>query len=197
MNLTSGHILGLIREQIKYRQSTAVAFEELPFAPLQLPGQVKRSVIDLTRTSWSLGEMMQSYDRQFVQNAYIVLLKRDPDVTGLNSRREALQAGTMSRLELLIRLRYGPEGKLHKVQVRGLLKAFAVERLCAIPAIGIVPRTLRAIAYLPKMQAEIQEIKATTAMLKNDSDDKLEALLEFQNAEFEKVAGVVNRRGTQ
>jgi len=122
-----------------------------------------------------------------VQNAYLVLLKRDADVEGLNARLHKLHTGKISRIELLFRLRYGPEGKQHRTIVRGLLRAFAIERLCAIPVVGVVPRYLRALVYLPRMQRDIEQLRGQIAMHKNDSDDKSQAIADFQNEHFANI----------
>ena len=122
-----------------------------------------------------------------MQNAYLVLLKRDADVEGMTQRLHQLQGGEQSRLELLFRLRYGPEGKEHKVRVGGLLRAFIIERVCRIPVIGLVPAYLRALLRLPRMQRDIEELRGLLAMQKNDSDNKSRAIVEFQNMEFGKL----------
>lgn len=191
----SERVLDLIKERIAFNQSGKA--EVVTFTPFQTPDRGARNVIDSSRSAWSLQEMLAYYDRQFVRNAYLVLLKRDPDVAGLTSRLESLHSGAMTRVEMLFRLRYGSEGKAYKVHVRGLVKAFAVERICAVPILGVIPRMLRAIVYLPRMQSDIQEVKALLAMQKNDSDDRLESLIEFQNAEFSKRAKSSSRKNTQ
>lgn len=191
----SERVLGLIRERILYNQQGKAGVGT--FTPFQTPIGDQRNAIDPARSTWSLQEMLTDYDRQFVQKAYLVLLRRDPDVAGLTSRLESLHSGAMTRVEMLFRLRYGPEGKAHKVTVTGLVKAFAVERICAVPVLGIIPRMLRALVYLPRMQNDIQEVRALLAMQKNDSDDKLEALVEFQNAEFSKRAKSPLPKNTQ
>jgi O-antigen chain-terminating methyltransferase len=136
---------------------------------------------DYQRQRWSVGELLQYYDRQFVLNAYLVLLKRDADVEGLNARLQMLHTGETSRLELLFRLRYGPEGKQHKTLVKGLVRAYAIERLCRAPLIGVIPRYLRALLYLPRLQGDIEQLRGLIAMQKNDVDDKSQVIVDFQN----------------
>jgi hypothetical protein len=194
MKAGSERVLRLISERIRCNQNTKIESESWPFSPLQLPRQKKESVIDHARKAWALGEMLECYDRQFVHNAYIVLLKREPDITGVTSRLEALQQGAMTRTEILFRLRYGAEGRIHKVRVRGLVLAVVIEKLCAIPVLGIIPRTLQALAYLPRLQRDIQDIRSLQAMDKIDSDDRLDSVLEFQNVEFDKLARILNKK---
>ena len=190
----SERILSLIKERIRHDQHAQIGSNAWPFSPLQLPRQKKGSAFDHARKVWSMGEMLECYDRQFLANAYIVLLKRGPDITGATTRLEALQQGTMTRTEVLVRLRYGPEGKIHKVRVRGLVFAFVIEKLCAVPVLGVVPRILLALAYLPRLQRDIEDIKSLQAMGKSDSDDRLDTVLEFQNAQFEKLARILDKK---
>jgi hypothetical protein len=157
------------------------------FKPLQLGGNADVVGRDYQRQQWSVGELLGYYDRQFVQNAYLILLKRDADVEGLNARVQMLRTGETTRLELLFRLRYGPEGKQHKTAVKGLLRAFAIERLCRIPVIGLIPRYLRALLYLPRMQGDIEQLRGLIAVQKNDLDDKSQAIVDFQNEHLKKI----------
>ena len=157
------------------------------FSPLELGGPSSGEAVDFRRQDWSLAELLCFYDREFVQNAYLVLLKRNCDAEGLEGRLTMLQTGALSRVELLFRLRYGPEGKQHKTRVRGLTRAFMVDRLCRIPVIGLLPRYLRALVRLPAMQRDIEVIRGLIAMQKNDSDERDRKIVAFQNTELEKL----------
>jgi O-antigen chain-terminating methyltransferase len=191
MTTAADRIETLVKRRIEQNRSMAGDIPRLSgarFRPLQLTG-VSASPVgrDYQRQRWSVGELLGFYDRQFVQNAYLVLLKRDADVEGLNQRLQLLHSGQVSRVELLFRLRYGSEGKLHNTVVRGLARAFLIERICRIPVLGIVPRYLRALAYLPRMQRELEELRGLIAMQKNDADSKSQAIIDFQNEHFERI----------
>jgi len=180
-------------EQNRYERSDIPRLAGSRFRPLQLAGSGLAVGRDYQRQKWSVGELLGYYDRQFVQHAYLVLLKRDADVEGLTGRLQKLHNGEMSRIELLFRLRYGPEGKQHGTQVKGLLRAFAIERLCRIPVIGLIPRYLRALLYLPRMQRDIEQLRGLIAMQKNEMDDKSQAMADFQNEHFANLIRHLNR----
>jgi len=163
------------------------------FLPLRLSASTSLQGLDYRRQVWSAGELLDCYDRQFVQKAYLAVLKRDCDVEGLGDRLRKLQSGAMSRAELLFRLRYGPEGKEQGVRVKGLIRVFLIEKICAIPLVGLLPRYLRALAYLPRMQREIDEIRGLIEMHKNDSDDRDRTIADFQNVELDKLHRLLNR----
>ena len=179
-------------QQDRYDHSDTPRLGGLRFTALQLPVSGAGVGRDYQRQRWSVGELLAYHDRQFVQHAYLVLLKRDADVEGLNARLQMLQSGRTSRLELLFRLRYGPEGKQHKTVVKGLARAFAIERLCRIPVLGLLPRYLRALLYLPRMQGEIEQLRGLIAMHKNDADDKSQAIADFQNEHLANIIRHLN-----
>jgi hypothetical protein len=68
-----------------------------------------------------------------------------------------------------------------------LVRAFAIERLCRIPVIGVLPRYLRALLYLPRMQRDIEQLRGLIAMQKNDLDDRSQAIVDFQNEHLAKI----------
>ena len=179
-------------EQNRYDRSDTPRLAGARFRPLQLSGVADAVGRDYQRQAWSVGELLGFYDRQFVQNAYLVLRKRDADMEGLTARLQMLHSGEISRLELLFRLRYGPEGKQHATVVRGLLRAFAIERLCRIPVVGVIPRYLRALLYLPRMQRDIEQLRGLIAMQKNDLDYKDQAIVDFQNEHLAKIIRHLN-----
>ncbi len=143
MNTGADRIEARIKQRIERNRYDRAGAAGLHFAPLELTGNSTSTGRDYRRDRWSLGELLSYYDRQFVQNAYLVLLKRDADVEGLTDRLRRLQTGEVSRIELLFRLRSGPEGKEHKTRVSGLVRAFILERTCRVPVIGLIP------GYLP------------------------------------------------
>jgi len=195
MSGAADRIEALIRsriEQNRIERSDVLRLAGTRFKPLQLTVSTGAVGRDYQRTRWSLAELLAFHDRQFVQNAYLVLLKRDADADGLDARLGMLHTGQTSRVELLFRLRYGPEGKQHGTVVKGLLRAFVIERLCRVPLLGIIPRYLRALVYLPRMQADIEQLRGLIAMQKNDVDDKCQAIVDFQNEHLAKIIRHLN-----
>ena len=196
MTARADRIEALIKQRIeqnRYERSDVPRLAGSRFVPLQLPAAAASPGRDYQRQQWRLAELLEYYDRQFVQRAYLVLLKRDADVEGLNGRLRLLQSGQMSRLELLFRLRFGPEGKVHKTLVRGLVPAFLLERICRVPIVGLIPRYLKALYRLPRLQADIEQLRAQLAMHKNDSDHRDRSIVDFQNEQFEKLIQHLNR----
>jgi len=181
-------------EQNNHDRSDGPRLAGARFRPLQISVDSGALGQDYQRQNWALRELLQYYDRQFIQNAYLVLLKRDADVEGLTGRLRLLRNGAVSRLELLFRLRYGPEGKQYKTRVRGLVRAFAFERLCRIPVIGLIPAYLRALVFLPRMQRDIEELRGLLARYKNELDGNDQSIVDFQNEHLAKIIRSLHRQ---
>ena len=174
-------------EQNRYERSDALGRAGARLKRLQLGEAATELGRDYQRQTWSLDELLGYYDRQFVENAYLALLKRDVDPDGLKSRLHVLRTGQASRLELLFQLRYGPEGMQHKTVVKGLQLAHVIERLYRLPVIGLIPRYLHALLYLPRMQRDIEELRGLIAKQKNDLDDKNQAIVDFQIEHLDRI----------
>jgi hypothetical protein len=67
-------------------------------------------------------------DQKFVWTAYVALLKREPDEEGFTRLLDKLRAGQLSKIDILARLRYSPEGKRMKVTVDGLLSQALISK---------------------------------------------------------------------
>ena len=80
-------------EQNRHDRNDVPRLAGARFKPLQLAGAAAAVGRDYQRQRWSVAELLAWHDRQFVQNAYLVLLKRDADVDGLNARLQLLHSG--------------------------------------------------------------------------------------------------------
>ena len=83
---------GLVKRRIErksYDSALRAGLAGRRFLPLQLPGESDSVGRDYRRNHWSVSELLAYYDKQFVQNAYLVLLKRDADVEGMTQRLQS------------------------------------------------------------------------------------------------------------
>ncbi|MCB1172945.1 MAG: hypothetical protein KDK39_05245 [Leptospiraceae bacterium] len=111
--------------------------------------------------SGSLRDLMALSDRQFVAQAGVVILGHPPDPV-LSRKYSAYLQQDRSRVEILMRLRYSAEGRLRRVQLRGLWWRAALAAPGYIPVFGAVLRWCRAVVFWPR---EIQQIKMRLARL--------------------------------
>lgn len=176
------HLQQRVRERIAMRRAGEGRgmFSLAPGAALELPPRPLPH-IDPGRKKYRLGELTAFYDRDFLMLAYLAVLGREPDTRGLDSRLRQLREGQMSRVELLMRMRYGAEGKARAVSIAGLHRAFALDRLYAVPVLGFFARGLRALVYLPRLLRDLEEMRGAMAMHRNDVDDRLSLIVDHQN----------------
>lgn len=109
---------------------------------------------------YHVNDLLKYHDRNFIQNAYLAILKRGPDATGFKAFIESLRSGRLNKIDVLARLRYSTEGRAKKVQVKGLFVPAAVRQLYRLPLIGYALRLSVAIARLPAAVRHQQQFEA-------------------------------------
>lgn len=114
-----------------------------------------------------LRDLLRYYDRRFVEFAFQCILKRPMDAGG-EWYVDRLRKGK-SRIDALIRIRYGCEGKAKRTPVRGLWirrVMFTLSQIRVIGSvvrgIGYVLRLLWCLATLPRRHAELEAWKHYT-----------------------------------
>ncbi|MDP4008393.1 MAG: methyltransferase domain-containing protein [Candidatus Peregrinibacteria bacterium] len=106
-------------------------------------------IIPRTRRYYVLEDFLQYYDEQFLNNAYKLILGRDPDPKGAKEYLIALRNGTLNRMRILERLRYSKEGKIKKVKIRGLLFKRIMNMVYSLPIIGYIIQIIFVIIKFP------------------------------------------------
>lgn len=80
-------------------------------------------------------ELVQLNDEALIKAAYPALLGRKAHSTEIQQGLQELHAGG-DKFELLARLRYSPEGKVHNAEVHGLRRAWVKAVIRRIPVLG-------------------------------------------------------------
>lgn len=110
--------------------------------------------------AYHVNDLLKYHDRNFVQNAYLAILKRGPDATGYTAFIESLRSGRLNKIDVLARLRYSTEGRAKKVQVSGLFVPAAVRQLYRLPLVGYLLRLGVGIIRLPSTLRHQQQFEA-------------------------------------
>lgn len=100
---------------------------------------------------YTLGELLRFHDDAFVANAYQAILLRPADSGGLEHYLDLLRRGE-SKVGILGRLRYSPEGRQHGVKIKGLWRGFLLWRFYHLPLIGSLFQTFAILARLPALE---------------------------------------------
>lgn len=110
------------------------------------------------RGNYQLEELLGGSDTTFVKTAYREVLGREPDMTGMETRLQAMEGGT-SRVVILGSIRYSPEGKERGVRIKGLSPAYLIGRLRTLPAVGSVVGLLTNVRLLPDYRRRTVELQ--------------------------------------
>ena len=115
------------------------------------------------KSVYALRDFLDYHDETFIVNAYRGVLRREPDSSGMTDFLGKLRHGDYTKIEILGRLRFSPEGRRHGVRIRGLLAPFALQTACRLPVLGYGIAWLNFILRLPVLIRNWQRFEAHSA----------------------------------
>lgn len=196
--LSEGEILRILQEGGLGRASNGVTFDSSETTPRlmepvpihfdQLPRSraLKVNSVPTGRDYFRLADLLAFHDASFVENAYRVLLQRSPDAEGFKHYLGILREGA-SKVEVLGRLRYSPEGKLRGVHVQGLLVAMAKVMVYRIPVLGYAAEVIVSVLRLPTVVRNMRRFESFTVLSDESLRDDLNALAEVTSRNLNKI----------
>lgn len=113
-----------------------------------------------TAATYRAVDFLRYHDEAFLRCVYRAILRRPPDGAGLTSFLEAIRCGSKSRIEVLGRIRYSPEGRAVGTPVRGLALRFAVASIRRVPIIGGILASIETLARFPRLAAAHEQFEA-------------------------------------
>lgn len=116
-------------------------------------------------------QLMQFHGEDFINKAYMLILRREPDDQGKAIYLDKLHNGVLTKIEVLGRLRYSIEGRIKQVKINNLLLPFLLKTAFKIPVLGRGLRIISAIINLPVILQSIQRIE-NTAIARYELMDK-------------------------
>ena len=106
-----------------------------------------------------ISELLKYHHEKFVKNAYLTILHRNPDSSGLENYLRLLDGGKVSKIEILGRLRYSPEGRRVGSKIRGLAIPFVAHLVFKVPLLGYIIRLITAVLRLPRVLKNIRQFE--------------------------------------
>src|SRR5882724_6455795 len=91
----------------------------------------------LSSTATNLKTLLQYQDQQFVEYAYMALLKRQPDTEGFNYYLGRLRGG-IPKVQILGQIIYSREAQTNGVELLGLRDAVKRQKLADLPLVGAI-----------------------------------------------------------
>jgi O-antigen chain-terminating methyltransferase len=129
------------------------------------------------KTRYTLDELLDRHDEDFLRTAYRVLLSRSPDASGLESFLGGLRAGRLSKIDILGRLRFSREGRQRGVPVQGLLLPWLVQTAYRLPVLGYLLAWLNYLARLPRLVGHWSHFEAFVMFRQQEQTAQLNAIL--------------------
>ena len=145
-----------------YRQLITENFDALlspqktALPPLKLQPDLEK------REQYQLNDLLGFHDIVFLQNAYKVILKRDPDDVGLAHFLKNLRNGRYSKIDVLSSLRFSPEGQRANVQIEGLGRLRVLRKIYRVPVAGYFLRLVVTLARLPVLITNFRRVESHT-----------------------------------
>ena len=99
------------------------------------------------KTTYNINEFLKYHDHKFVEIAYNHILQRPLDAGGKSIYLESLRQGRMSKIDILGRLCFSPEGRRKKVKIKKLILRFCFHTSFRIPILGNFFRILLRCLY--------------------------------------------------
>lgn len=99
---------------------------------------------------------LQFEGRDFLRMAYVAVLRRQIDSDGEDVYLHALERG-MHKMEIILRLRFSPEGRKQNVRLRGAVLPLCDLFFCRIPILGYVYRVAKELVLLPRTLDQLRQ----------------------------------------
>ena len=137
-------------QQLMHEIRASVASQHRPAEENQSPPASSATNGNLKQAGhYHVNDLLRFHGEDFVRNAYLVLLGREPDEAGMAHHLDQLASGRFNKIDVLSSLHSSQEGSGNQVKLNGLLLPVTVRRLGRIPVVGYIVRLMVAVARLP------------------------------------------------
>ncbi len=174
-----------LRSQSKEHMSE-IGHLAIDFSRLNTPFEFKED-------GYNANDFLKFYGQEFVVNAYKGILRRQPDPGGLNNFLTNLQHGHITKIEVLGRLRYSPEGRTRPTKVKGLLLPFVVHSSFRIPILGYFSRLITGVLQLPTIIKNLQRLDFHANVSFQESEKRLAGVISSVQG---KLNEIIDRQST-
>lgn len=137
----------------------------------------------LEKASYRVEDLLHYHDAQFISMLYRVILQREPDAEGFDTLLQQLRSGQRSELELLIGVRYSPEGRAKGVSIAGLSKRRFLARVYRLPLIGYIVQLLT----IPRYITHINALQNRVVRLEDEMDTLLSKQRDYLTKSSKKI----------
>ncbi len=136
---------------------------------------------------YHINDLLKFHDVDFVNAAYLAILKRKPDRVGSDHYLEQLRGGHLDKVDIVASLRFSPEGELRNVRVEGLAIPHLIRRLGHLPFIGYLIRLSVGLLRLPVLMHRWRRQEAYSFAQNRKVADYLNEVADYLNNELKEL----------
>lgn len=136
--------------------------------------------IHKTYAIYSITDLCQFSDSEFIQNSYRVILNRDASSKEYEYYLDKLRAGILSKTEIIISLHFSKEGRQNPIKILGSKKRAIAVFAYKIPYIGYLVKTIFLFFTLPRLLQRMLSFENFVVVTKADKDKVLELMQKIE-----------------
>lgn len=145
------------------------------------------SDLDLSKSEYSLKELLVFQDKAFIENLFKAILKRPADTKGLQSYLTVLRSGKWPKEFLIFRVRYSKEGRSKNIKVPGLFISTCFKVIYRFPVLGFLARWLASFVRLPIYLERLKQSQEKQLIEREEMLNELQHLVIRLNKEFSNI----------
>lgn len=145
------------------------------------------------QSSHAVEELLAFHDQEFIKHAYLATLNREADADGYTHYLQSIRSGTLSKIEVLGRLRYAAEGRREGVKISGLMRRFAFKLLTKLPLVGYFIEWLALLFRLPSIIRRTERSEASLYAELTTIRDQINAKMLAQEQTIRKLAEILQQ----
>jgi len=139
--------------KVRNLQQEHVEVEYVPEEKIAQDIYVKKEI-------YEINDFIKYDNVEFINYIYYALLDRPADPDALIHYLTLLHTGERTKLEILLSIRYSPEGKKNNVLILGAKKRYLKTLLYKVPVLGYGLKTLETLLRIPKLLKRVNSLEA-------------------------------------
>ncbi|MFC3771471.1 methyltransferase domain-containing protein [Paenibacillus sp. GCM10012303] len=151
-----------IKQEVALQQSRLAKETDRKNSNTTLNKQINNTPRIVRKNEYNVEELLVYSDVDFVVNAYLALLLREPDLEGLNNHLSMLRSLALDKIEILWTISNSPEGKDRNIKVNGLYNAYKKrtlnKKIKKIPLFGYLIRIISGVLRLPQTSQHLSQL---------------------------------------
>ena len=179
-NLSVQEIMYKIKNEVENRKGVADKFNNVD----KLNIINKNSMPFIKKDAYTYSDFTKYHDIEFINNLYIGLLDRKPDIDGRDRYLKLLRSGKRNRDDIVTSIRYSKEGREKNITLINSTKKYLIYILTKIPLIGYSLKWTKAFINLPKIITRLNSYESyisREAIISNNNDRLLEDTINSLN----------------